>query len=482
MALFTIIKISSCIYLISSVLKPNEIINLTAEFLSLLLDQPVNHSQIITHVAKSIVLLIGFVISYTFIGAHAIFTLIKQNTSQKTIEIKNKPKKSIAKSHSIPLESTNITDNTAVPVAAVVGSIEKENTHSPPIESVPVKSSQETSSFAKEKVELPVVVNNVASTTSPTNKKSDDDIIGAQSLEIEAFHQNNRDVNNDAIIIEQSAVKPILAQDQMTETLTSLNPIQHVIANNNESSREMEQSKKKSEVIVPPSSQYQDELEPISTATTSATVTPPAEPATSLDSKEEYYKNIIKKDSDIKSFSDSVKNIFDGPPTAFPLIEKTEPFIIYSPTSNEDILDNKPASIHQSIEEMTFTNTPALTPQAGSTSSRRSSTTSNNTSKSRLQTAIQKMSGPRQPPKQQTMDSPIVMDTSNSSSSLNKSKSRFSSIRLTRKKSTNSVANQPQKNVEALAPPKLEVKPSTSTSKLNNKLKKTTKRLSKLFS
>lgn len=252
------------------------------------------------------------------------------------------------------------------------------------------------------------------------------------------------------------------------------------------------QPEKKAEAIVPSfnkSDEYLDEDEQISTTTTSTTVTPPAERTMSVDSKEEYYNNIIKKDSDIKSFSESVRNIFDGPPTT-PLpqqTQKSESILIPLPIDSEyrnETNTKKPVVLSQgSTEEIMSTATPALTPHAGSTSSRRSSSASNNTSKSRIQSALHKLSNPRpapQPPQQQTME-PIEMNTS-TSASISKSKSRFSSIRLTRKKSSGSVLNQVEqsKALQPSPPVDIDVKP-TKSSRLNNKLKKTSKRLSKLF-
>jgi hypothetical protein len=301
-----------------------------------------------------------------------------------------------------------------------------------------------------------------------------------------------------------------LVHDQLTKDNnipTTTPAIKHVIPSTNTTAekditmeKEPVQPEKITEATIPhpKSEDQQDEEEHHSITTTSTTITPPAEPS-SDDSKEQYYSEIIKKDSNIMSLSDNLQRIFDEPPST-PIPQLDTNLIDNVTQPNDGTIINHDIKRHSSIEEMMSTPTPALTPpQANSTSSRRSSTTSSKSNspafKSRLQTAMQKVSAksgprpslPQQPEQQQQILGPTIIDTSNSSSLLkDDKKSRFSSLRLTRKKSTFSILSnlqpQPQQQLQnQLEQPALEVKSSVS-SKLQNKFKKSGKRLSRIFS
>lgn len=539
MSLFFIIKLSSYIYLLTSILIPTQLINLTAQFLSLVLVQPLAYSDILPHVTKCIVLLARFVVLYTILGGNAIYSLLKKEERETNPIIIKKSKDAPTINKATPADDVSLLHSSAADtklklntaeerteettVKAIIKNDEESTIKSnnnnntpnplhpplPPAQEnlTPVSSEkidaieiEDNSVDAKNNKGTQQLVEPLNDTNKETNQFNLDEEIKSKSSPIPIKNSNGDGMTEG----KPSAVKKTLAQDQLMINDSIPNTNNHVI------SADSDKDEKITEAVVPSltTDNLLEEEELISTTTTSATVTPPAEPILSVDStNERFYNNIIKKDSDIKSFSENVKNIFDGPPTTTPLPDqKHDSFVLplsldtnnYHSDKNDDIkINNDKQSIiplQSSIEEMMSTATPALTPQAGSASSRRSSTASFNTSslanKSRLQSALQKLSGPRQTTnsqqqqqQQQTTES-VVMNPSHSSTSIsNKSKSRFSSLRLTRKKSSGSIRNQPpQQQEEKHQHPELdvEVKPSTS-SRLNNKLKKTTKRFSKLF-
>lgn len=212
--------------------------------------------------------------------------------------------------------------------------------------------------------------------------------------------------------------------------------------------------------------------------------------------KNQYYEEINKKGNNIMAFSDNLQRIFNEPPTPS-LDHNIRPF----------------SSIHTStvLIDEAITTTPALTPPnqssaTGSTLSRKSSTTSQHSTlfKSRLQMAMQKVArsssinndknnNNNNNNKQQQHD---VTDTTTTLSSSSEAaaaaaaavavasaskKKRFSSIRLTRKKSLNNlnIADNSQQESSTAAPtPTIRPKKSISTKFLKN----TGKRFSKIFS
>lgn len=197
--------------------------------------------------------------------------------------------------------------------------------------------------------------------------------------------------------------------------------------------------------------------------------------------KDQYYEGINKKGNNIMAFSDNLQRIFNEPPTPS-LDHNVRPF----------------STIHTStvLIDEAITTTPALTPPnqssaAGSTLSRKSSTTSQHSTlfKSRLQMAMQKVARSssinNNNNNKQQQD---VIDTTTTSPSAAESalesaakKKRFSSIRLTRKKSLNSlniVDNSQQESSTAVPTPTIRPKKSISTKFLKN----TGKRFSKIFS
>lgn len=550
MSLLTVIRISSYIYLFTSIVIPIQIIDLTSHYLSLVIIQHIDSSSIIPHVSKCILLSVRFVVLFTILGGNAIYSLVnqvtqksKKNGSKNVIANDKKPAANVSKplhsSADLMLKTKNSNDKAEPTTAIPIFNKSDNDINSKNISIEPItKNSAQTSSESSNKViqtaakensatinkeEEPVAVLNNSDTTKDdqlskaiheTNVKSQElnhnDV--AEPLEHNTKQSDSTEPTTPLLSIAKSddklipsenpsVVNSTLVQDHLTKdsNLPTAAPTaitsEHVIPNDTKKEQENNnniQPEKKAEAIVPSfnkSDEYLDEDEQISTTTTSTTVTPPAERTMSVDSKEEYYNNIIKKDSDIKSFSESVRNIFDGPPTT-PLpqqTQKSESILIPLPIDSEYLNETntkKPVVLSQgSIEETMSTATPALTPHAGSTSSRRSSSASNNTSKSRIQSALHKLSSPRpapQPPQQQTME-PIEMNTS-TSASISKSKSRFSSIRLTRKKSSGSVLSQVEQSkvLQPSPPVDIDVKP-TKSSRFNNKLKKTSKRLSKLF-
>ncbi|CAO3626283.1 unnamed protein product [Mucor hiemalis] len=520
MSLFLIIKLSSYIYLLTSILLPTQTIDLTAQFLSLVLTQPIDYSNILPHVVKCIVLLVRFVVLYTILGGNAIYSLLKKEQreinpiSKKSKEVRtptiNKTPADDVSLHSFADSKLKLKtveekteESTVIPIIKNDGysTAKSNNTPNPPPTQVnptnPTSNSEESDAIEEDDKDVTInketqqLLEPLHEVNKEMNQLNLDEEIKSKSSPL-PIKNNNSDGMTEG---KPSAVKKILAQDQLIKDNSIPDTTDHVISADAD---RFEKDEKKAEVVVPSfTPDNLDEEELISTTTTSATVTPPTELVLSVDSKEKFYNNIIKKDSDINSFSENVKNIFDGPPTT-PLPDQKHDSIVlplsldannYHSSNNDDIKisnDKQPIPLQSSIEEMMSTATPALTPQAGSASSRRSSTTSFNTSspaaKSRLQSALQKLSGPRQTtnPQQQTTES-VVMNPSHSSTSISKSKSRFSSIRLTRRKSSGSVLIQPSQEEKHQHPElNVEVKPSTS-SKLNNKLKKTTKRFSKLF-
>lgn len=557
MSLFTIIKLSTYIYFLTSLLLPEKMIDLTAQLLSLIIiPLPIDAFVVIPHVLKSILLLVRFVVLYTILGGTAIYALVKkeENREKKAsiprkqptlppiqqndyIKMKQEPKVDATKNISVAKEET-AANNTAMQSAAdstlpstkttTTVKKEAEPMTAPPIivnkdisiepvnETIPTTTQELENEDTKSKaIPSTIVADNDKSTASSQSEEKDNNDDSTQQL-------NN---NNDGIITAKttetpSVVSPILVQDQLTKDNnipTTTPAIEHVIPytiNNNTTTvyntptikPEITQPENITEASIPQlRSEDQEEEEHRSITTASTTITPPAEPS-SNDSKEQYYSEINKKDSNLMSLSDNLQRIFDElPSTPLPQLDTS---IISNLTHSSDdaIINNNTTGRKSNIEEMMSTPTPALTPpQANSTSSRRSSTISTKSNspafKSKLQTAMQKMakSGPRQsqpqqlpaeqlpqPPQQQTLNSNKI-ETSNSSTLLKEnSKSRFSSLRLTKKKSTGStLSSQPppppppqQKQPE---PPVLEVKRSVST-KLQSKLKKSGKRLSKIFS
>ncbi|KAI8087725.1 uncharacterized protein B0P05DRAFT_532036 [Gilbertella persicaria] len=85
MGFLLLIRLSTCMYLITSIVTPLETMNVTARFLSLLI--PLAHvthpSDILPNLLKSTVLLARFVVLYTVLGLEALFAPFKRNAITK---------------------------------------------------------------------------------------------------------------------------------------------------------------------------------------------------------------------------------------------------------------------------------------------------------------------------------------------------------------------------------------------------------------
>lgn len=382
------------------ILEPDEMINKTAQFLSMVF-VPVDSSSKLAHIARCFVLLIRFVVLFTLISINAIYKLLKKPACREKAQLHKK------KAHVIPAAI----DNTPM--------------HSPADTLQATKTDAESLS-----ARLPINTLIDQSIEPDNNNKS-------------SLNQLNNLIN-DTIIT--SVVTPALAQDQLMEDMKL-----HVKPLPTMQPKDIVQQPE--EII--PFIKEDDHIS--STVATSTTVTPPAE---SNDPKEQFYSELIKKDSNIISFSDNLQRIFDEPAALLQL-------------QTSDDIHSRPISVQHSLEEMITTTTPALTPpHLSSPSSRRSSVT---TMGGKLQTAVQKISriGSRhsqtEPPQQQTIDP--------STSPSIKKRNRFSTIgRLGRKKSTISTLSDHSQKLEFTS-----VEAPKKARGIRNTIKRTGKKLTNLL-
>ncbi|KAG2213417.1 hypothetical protein INT47_009090 [Mucor saturninus] len=249
--------------------------------------------------------------------------------------------------------------------------------------------------------------------------------------------------------ITTNAVTPILAQDQLINDVKL-----HVIPLPTMQTKDIVQQPEEAIPLI------QDE-HISSTAATSTTITPPVE---SSDSKEQFYSDLVKKDSNLMSLSDNLQRIFDEPATPLPL-------------QKSDVIHSRPISVQHSLEEMNTTTTPALTPpHLSSASSRRSSVT---TMGGKLHTAVQRISriGSRH---SQTEPSQQQQTIDPSTSPSIKKRNRFSTLsRLGRKKSTISTLSDHDNHNQKPEIPSVQV-PKKSRG-LRNTIKRTGKKLTSLL-
>ncbi|KAI9365753.1 hypothetical protein BD770DRAFT_377216 [Pilaira anomala] len=445
MYLTTLLYISSCVYLITCCLVPEEMSDLTAQFLSIITTLPDgSYSSIITHVSKSVLLSIRFIVLFTILGVNALYEIFKKREIIPPINRKKTKK--------------NVTDTPIMQSTAGL-----------------------TLKSKSEKITEPMTVTSAGNNNNNNNNNS---IIKSASNQIEPAKSV---LTTKPIIVKNSSlstvVHPTLAQDQLTKDENLLSAIS--INNNNNNNQHVTSSLSLSPIVDQPTMVQPEESIPSLKSDDGEEDEEENNNLITQDNKEssdQYYSNMIKKDNNLMSFSDKLQRVFEEPSTPVPLNKS----IIVSNNKhyyNED--NNRPRSIQTRFEEgNVVTTTPALTPTnpTSSTVSRKSSMASQkSTLKGMFNSAFHKSSrkssikshhssDPQQQQQQQQTMMPEIHDLTASTST--KRLSRLSTFRLGRKKSTASNTSRPAAQSENV-PVKPVKEKSSFTSNMKNKFKKT---------
>lgn len=259
-------------------LVPDEMINKTAQFLSMIF-VPVDSINRIAHVAKSFLLLIRFVVLFTLLGGNAIYKLFK-NPACREKKLRKKKADVIIKA---------AIDNT-------------------PMHSSADYTLQSTKKDTEPMTAIPTINNLIDLSIEPDN------------IHKSSINQLDKPIINHNDTITTSVVMPILAQDQLLKDVKI-----HVIPLPTMQPKEIVQQP---EEIIPFIKEDDEHIS--STAATSTTITPPTE---SNDSKEQFYSDLIKKDNNLMSLSDNLQRIFDEPSTPVPLQKISTDIISSRPAS-----------------------------------------------------------------------------------------------------------------------------------------------------
>lgn len=445
MYLTTLLNLTSCVYLITCCLVPEEMMDFSAQFLSIITTLPDDgsYSSIITHVSKSAVLSIRFIVLFTILGVHAVYEIFKKREI-----IPPKTKKNVM--------DTPIMQSTA---GLTLKSKSEKSTEPMTV----------TSTAAGDN-------NNIIKSATTSNQ-----IEPAKSVLTTKPIINNKDMVKNSL---STVVHPTLAQDQLTKdeklSAISINNNQHVTSSPSLSPIVDQPTMVQPEESIP--SLKSDDGEEDEEENNNS-VTQDNKESSDV-SKEQYYSNMIKKDNNLMSFSDNLQRIFEEPSTPVPL---NRPIVV--PNNKHYYEDNnRPGSIQTSFEEENVvTTTPALTPTnpTSSTVSRKSSMASQkSTLKGMFSSAFHKSSrknsikshhssDPQQQQQQQQTMMPEIHDLTASTST--KRLSRLSTFRLGRKKST--ASNTSAKHSSPVQSENVPVKPvkekSSFASNMKNKFKKT---------
>ncbi|CEP14008.1 hypothetical protein [Parasitella parasitica] len=427
-----------------------QIIDMTAIFLSLIVYKP-DRNNLVLHVIHCVCLLISFVVLFTMTGIDA----IKQLTAPTTTRVSSSPT-AIATPKSSKQTSSNNNALAITPMrstADLATAIDNKNKQAEPI-AVDNRSNNMSTSTSTNSI----TTTNSTSITSSTSSVVTPPQVVTTPPSSPSKMRSAQLSNNDAIIKKQDL------STQESAQVIPMKVSEHVVG-----VAAAKQQVTQPTILVknpePPQQNNENQPLPASIEITASEQTP--EP-------EQYYENIEEKGDDLMAFSDNSQRIYDDPPT--PSIDPhIKPFSIMHPSAV--------------LYDEGITTTPALTPPnqssaAGSTISRKSSTTSqHSTFRTKLQTAMQKVRPSSNGNSKQQQD--VVIPAASSSTTVASSsstkaakKSRFASIRLTRKRDLKSVMDmtQSETGTPAQAP---SIKPARS---ISTKFNTASKRLSKIFS
>lgn len=446
-----ILRLSAYSYLISSLVIPHQILDITATFLSHLIIPPATDP--ITHIFKCLILVVSFVVLYTILGVKAIYTQFIQPGTLK-------PENTIHPSKKV---MSAVLDEPSIDSSSVLSLSCAEKTMSEKQKMFNMQSTADTAlpTLTKEQdrkkvATIPVGSDSqapsiVSPTASLTSSNSTDQLI-KDLLQVRHSIPSNPVIDPHKVIDQLANGQAHMGLDKGNAT-TILN--------------EPQAAQLATETLVP-----RLQLEQITVADHDGASSVQHDHVSDSSNKEE----TIGKTNNLSTLSDNLQRIFDAPLTPSPDIHN-RPAISIQPSKSS------------SIEQFT----PALTPPnpssaTGSTMSRKSSTASHQ-SFSQFKNRFRRLSGPRQSEKQlekQPMQVQQQQQIANDSAIDTHSvkKKRFSTI-LGRKKSVVKVED-PVKIVEEeqqqLPLPPANLKPKKSVSnKLQKGIKKTGKRFSSIF-
>ncbi|CAO0790209.1 unnamed protein product [Mucor circinelloides] len=441
MAILFIIRAYACIYLVTSIIDPDQTATMTALLLSLMV--PTGKTSRLNHIVQCMCLLLVFVVLYTFTCINAIKNL------------------------------------TAPPAPAPAPSL-------PASPSSPSKSPTSTAKQTSSKNNNATVKTPMRSTAdlATSNDKQVEPIAAAAAAAAAAANNNNIISSNDNVTPSNPPPPPSSTlNDAEKDQLTQLINNDTIIKKDPTATQVIPMKAKQEHVDVAEKDQVAQPTIPVQTPEPSLpqqqTLTATSETATNADeaserssNKEQYYEEINKKGNDLMAFSDNLQRIFDEPPTPSP-DHNVRPF---------SMVQTSTAYLDEAIST-----TPALTPPnqssaAGSTLSRKSSLASQNSVlKSKLQQAFQKVtrSSTINNPNNNKQQQQHYDDITAVAPEPSKSK-RFSSMRFSRRKTpkeplADTVDMSNSNNTNAPTPKK-----STSTTK--SVYKKVAKRMSKILS